>query len=171
MKAFRFHTLSALASVIAACAILASPMTQAAGPAKTADHEHGSSMPARLSLNQGKKWATDEPLRAGMARIKGLVEPQLAAAHAGKFTAAQYNDLAGKVGTEVGAIVANCKLEPKADAMLHLVIAEIGAGTDAMAGKSKDMRPVQGLAQVAAAVNQYGKHFEHPGFKPIHVEH
>jgi hypothetical protein len=80
-----------------------------------------------MTLNQGRKWATDEPLRAGMGRIRGLVEPQLGAAHAGKLTPAQYRELATQVENEVGGIVANCKLEPKADAMLHLVIADIGA--------------------------------------------
>jgi hypothetical protein len=29
---------------------------------------------------------------------------------------------------EIAGIVANCKLEPQADAMLHLVIADLGAG-------------------------------------------
>ena len=60
----------------------------------------------------------------------------------------------GKAGTsaKVGGIVANCKLDPKADAMLHLVIADIGAGTDAMAGKDPKTRPALGLVRVAQAV-------------------
>ena len=99
-----------------------------------AAHSHDAVTPHELTLNQGRKWATDEPLRAGMGRIRGLVEPQLGAAHAGKLTPAQYRELATQVETEVGRIVANCKLEPKADAMLHLVIADLGAGTDTMAG-------------------------------------
>jgi len=106
-----------------------------------------------------------------MGRIRGLVEPQLGAAHAGKLTSAQYRELATQVETEVGGIVANCKLEPKADAMLHLVIADIGAGTDAMAGKDAQTRPALGLVKVAQAVNQYGSHFDHPGFKPIRNVH
>lgn len=51
--------------------------------------------------------------------------------------------------------------------MLHIVIGEIGAGTDAMAGKTAQPRPAQGLMQVAEAVNDYAGHFDHPGFKPI----
>ena len=70
-----------------------------------------------------------------------------------------------------GGIVANCKLEPKADEMLHLVIADIGAGTDAMAGKDAKARPALGLVKVAEAVNQYGSHFGHPGFQPIRNVH
>jgi hypothetical protein len=139
--------------------------------AQTAAHDHGAAAPHKLTLNHGHKWGTDAPLRAGMGRIRQLVEPQLAAAHAGKLTSAQYRELATQVETEVGGIVANCKLEPKADAMLHLVIADIGAGTDTMAGKDAKIRPALGLVKVALAVNQYGSHFDDPGFKPIHTVH
>lgn len=70
----------------------------------------------------------------------------------------------GKV--EVKGIVANCKLAPKADSMLHLVIADIMSSTDAMAGKHARVRPVDGLAKVAQAVDPYGKHFDPPGCSP-----
>ena len=135
--------------------------------AQTAAHDHSAATPHKLALNQGRKWATDEPLRAGMGRIRGLVEPQLGAAHAGKLTPAQYRELATRVEAEVGGVVANCKLEPEADAMLHLVIADLAQGADTMAGKNVKVRPALGLVKVAQAVNQYGSHFDHPGFKPI----
>ena len=140
-----------------------------AGPvlAQTAAHNHEAATSHKLSLDQGRKWGTDEALRNGMGRIRDLVEPQLKAAHAGKLNAAQYGELGTKVEADVGTIVTNCKLEPKADAMLHLVIADLGEGTDAMAGKNPKLRPAQGLAKVALAVNEYGRHFDHPGFKPI----
>jgi len=144
-----------------------------AGPvlAQTAAHSHDAATPHKLTLNQGQKWATDEALRNGMGRIRGLVEPRLGDAHGGKLTAAQYRELATQVETEVGGIVANCKLEPKADAMLHLVIADLGEGTDAMAGKTAKLPPAKGLVKVALAVNEYGSHFDHPGFKPIRNVH
>lgn len=148
-------------------------MTALGGPvwAQAAAHSHDASHETTLTLDNGRKWATDEPLRAGMTRIRGLVLPQLDAAHAGKLGTAQYKALASKVEVEVGGIVANCKLEPKADAMLHLVIAEIGEGTDAMAGKAAKQRPIDGLAKVVDAVNRYGSHFDHPGFEPIRAGH
>lgn len=155
-----------ISATVAAVAIVAAVCSVA--PAQAADaHHHDAATPTKLSLDQGRKWSTDESLRNGMSRIRGIVEPQLGAAHAGKLQPAQYKELATQVETEVGAIVANCKLEPKADAMLHLVIAQLGAGTDAMAGKDAKRRPVQGLAQVAQAVNDYGRYFDDPGFKPI----
>ena len=166
MKTPNRTSLTVAVAAVAMAAALSAPAL-----AQTATHDHGAAAPHKLTLNQGRKWTTDEPLRAGMGRIRGLVEPQLGAAHAGKLTSAQYRELATQVETEVGGIVANCKLEPKADAMLHLVIADIGAGTDAMAGKDAKTRPELGLVKVAQAVNQYGNHFDHPGFKPIRNVH
>ena len=55
--------------------------------------------------------------------------------------------------------------------MLHLVIADIGQGTDAMAGKDGQLRPALGLTKVARAVNQYGSHFDDAGFKPLAEGH
>jgi hypothetical protein len=122
-----------LLTTAVAAAVMAAALSATAFAQMTA-HDHSAAMPHKLTLNQGRKWAADEPLRAGMGRIRGLVEPQLGAAHAGKLTPAQYRELATQIETEVGGIVANCKLEPKADAMLRLVMADIGAGTDTMAG-------------------------------------
>jgi hypothetical protein len=166
MQTPKWTWLTTAAAAAAMAAALSAPAL-----AQTAMHDHSAAAPHNLTLNQGHKWASDEPLRAGMGRIRGLVEAQLGAAHAGKLTPVQYRELATRIETEVGGIVANCKLEPKADAMLHLVIADIGAGTDTMAGKDAKARPALGLVKVAQAVNQYGSHFDHPGFKPIRNVH
>lgn len=168
MNAQKLHLLAVAAAVAASFAMASTPALAAGAKA---EHDHHAAAPARLSLDHGKKWGTDEALRTGMERIRNAVEPQLAAAHAGKLSPADYAALAGKVENEVAGIVGNCKLEPKADAMLHLVIADLGAGTDAMAGKAKKAKPEQGLVKVASAVNNYGRYFDHPGFKPIPLGH
>ena len=168
MKSSRFQgftTAVAAASIAAACATLG------LGPVQAETHSHEAAASAKLSLDNGRKWSTDDALRGGMSRIRALVEPQLGAADAGRLSPAQYAALAGKVEAEVGGIVANCKLEPKADAVLHVVLGEIGTGTDAMAGKSSGRQPQHGLAQVALALNDYARHFDHPGFTPIRNIH
>ena len=170
MNAMRLHMLAIAVSLASAAALTALP-AQAAGATTEAAHDHGAAAPGKLSLDHGRRWATDQPLRDGMGRIRALVEPQLDKAHENKLTPAQYAALAGQIETEIGGIVANCKLEPKADAMLHMVIGQIGNGTEAMAGKAPKLKPQQGLVQVAAAVNDYGRYFDHPGFKPIRVGH
>jgi hypothetical protein len=139
--------------------------------AQAETHAHAGPDAVKLQLDAGRKWATDDALRGGMARIRGLVAPQLGAAHAGTLSTTQYAALAGGIEKEVGGIVANCKLDPKADAVLHVVIGEIGAGTDAMAGKTAGVAPAQGLVRVASAVNDYARHFQHPGFALIPVGH
>lgn len=139
--------------------------------AQTAGHDHGSAAPQELTLNQGRKWSTDAPLRQGMKNIRGLVASKLEAAHAGKLQPAQYRELAGKVEKEVAFIVQNCKLAPDADAQLHLVIADIGAGVDAMNGKTAGTQPVDGLLRVTHAVNQYQRHFDDPALRPIPIAH
>jgi hypothetical protein len=136
-------------------------------PAQSTAHSHDTAAPHPQVLDPGRKWPTDAALRQGMGRIRDLVEPQLAPAHAGKLSRAQYRALAMQIESEVGGIVANCKLEPEADAVLHRVIADLGAGSDAMAGKDARRKPVQGLAQVAQAVNAYGRTFDDPGFAAI----
>lgn len=172
LKEIEMTTNNARKKLFAALAAIALATTLT-GPAvaQTPAHSHDAHAPHKLSLNQGSKWATDQALREGMDRIRGLVEPRIGAAHGGALTPGQYRELAMQVETAVGGIVANCKLEPQADAMLHLVIAELGEGTDAMAGRKAEMGPGDGLAKVVLAVNGYGRHFDHPGFAPIHDGH
>lgn len=148
------------------------PGAIAAPPATApAAHAHDEATSGKLALDKGRPWATDAPLRTGMDRIRALTAGALANAHAGKLDAKASATAAAQVEQEVAGIVANCKLEPQADAMLHLVIADIGAGTAAMAGKIPGRKPEDGLLQLAQAVNAYGRHFQHPGFKPVDTGH
>lgn len=165
----RFKFTAALVAV--ACGMALGPALAAPAAAPADAHGHAADAPHKLSLNHGRKWGTDEALRKGMGRIRDLAAPQLKAVHAGKLSPEQYRELSTQIEGEVAGIVANCKLAPEADAMLHLVIADLGAGTEAMAGKTDSMRPQQGYVKVVQAVNAYGKHFDHPGFKAIRTGH
>jgi hypothetical protein len=160
-----------LAVAAAALAAACTPVAMAAPAAPAAAHAHDGAHDTKLRLDHGRKWATDAPLREGMTRIKGLVAPRMDAAHAGTMGAAEYAALAAKVEVEVGNIVANCKLPPEADAALHVVLSQLAEGTGAMAGRTPGVQPRQGFVQVATAVNEYGRYFEHPGWKPIRTGH
>jgi hypothetical protein len=140
------------------------------GPAFAASeaHDHGHQAgEAKLVLNQGKKWQTDEPLRRGMSAIRGAVAKDVKAIHANKATPKQYQALAAKVNAEAAGIVQNCKLEPEADAQLRIVIAELIAGAEAMQGKERGVSRRAGAERAAKALNAYGEHFEHAGWKRI----
>lgn len=139
-----------------------------AGPALAANeaHEHGAHE-AKLVLDHGRKWQTDEPLRQGMSNIRGAVAKDVKAIHANKATLQQYEALAKKVNAEVAGIVQNCKLPPEADAQLHIVVAELMAGAEAMQGKEEGVTRRAGAERVAKALNAYGEHFEHAGWKRL----
>ena len=129
-------------------------------------HEHGA-QPVKLTLDNGKKWATDEPLRKGMAGIRAAMEASLPTIHDGKLPVAGYNQLAEKVGAQVGGIVAECKLEPTADAQLHLVVAQMLEGVDVMQGKQRQVKRQAGAVKVLTALEQYGKYFDDANAQPI----
>ena len=134
--------------------------------ASSHDHSAHEGAAPTLQLDHGRKWATDEPLRQGMGDIRQALAVRHKAIHQGKLDAAGYRELGATIETRVAGIVRDCKLPPEADANLHIVVAELVAAADAMQGKSAD-KPAKGAERAVAAANAYGKHFAHPGWKPI----
>jgi len=132
-------------------------------------HEHDAA--AWLALDHGRKWDTDASLREGMSRIRGIVEPRLDAVNERKLTHAQYRQMARGIEGEIAYIVDNCKLDPRADAVLHSVIAELGEGVEALANESDEHRPEAGVARIVRTLDDYGTYFDHPGWKPIRSGH
>ncbi len=156
--------LSILLSFVAALAV---PL-----PAVAADHsKHADGMPHKLELNAGKKWATDEPLRTAMSTLRQSLTGTLDQVHSGKETSASFDASAKEVTAQVSYMVANCKLEPKADAQLHILIGEMMKGAEVMEGKQPRVQKTTGLLAVARAVNAYGEHFSHPGWQAIDLRH
>ncbi len=127
--------------------------------ADTHEHAHGKSHEAGLSLDHGKKWATDESLRKGMSEIR--------AAMAAK---APGNNLAAageKVSAQLSYIFKNCKLKPEADAMLHVLLARILGGAASMKENAKPAEQAKGAEAVREALLDYPRFFDHPGWKPL----
>lgn len=123
-------------------------------------HEHEAHATAGLTLDNGARWATDEPLRIGMQRIRDAAAP---AVDAGPQSLSQEaaKTLAAAVRVQVSYLVANCKLEPKADAVLHVLIAELLGGAEAL---DRDPHAEGALPRIEQALRQYPEYFEHPGF-------
>lgn len=153
---------------LAAVALAVSLAFGGAAYAAEEAHSHGPAAgEAKLVLDHGKKWPTDAPLRQGMESIRAAVAKDVTAIHTDKATPKQYQALATKVTSEVSGIVQNCKLEPQADAQLHLVIAEMMAGVEAMEGKAPGETRRAGAERVAKALNAYGEFFDHAGWKRL----
>jgi hypothetical protein len=123
-------------------------------------HDHAQAAVGQLKLNDGEKWATDAPLRAGMAAIESAFEADHAAIHAGTATNAQYEALAGRIEAQVNSIVANCKLPPDADANLHYVIADLSQGVSLMRGGDAARTRHDGAALVHGALRAYDTFFD-----------
>lgn len=127
------------------------------------DHGQGHGADQQLQLDHGRKWQTDDALRQGMERIRSDFVASLPAIHNDRLTAEQYAAFADRINSHVQYIVNNCKLEPKADAQLHIVLAEVMDGT----GTMDDGQREQGAVTLMKALNAYGEHFDHPGWQPV----
>ena len=133
-------------------------------PAAAADHHHHDhGAPAKLSLDKGRKWATDAALRKAMEALRAELSARHDAAIGKALKPEDHAALGGFIERQVAGIVAECKLEPKADAMLHLVIADLGEAAEQLKGAKRS----EGLHKAVKAVNDYGRHFDHPGWKPV----
>lgn len=119
-------------------------------------HDHGGA--AEPGLNEGRKWETDEPLRTGMLRIHALMLP-LSGMPAQGADAGRAKAAASGVRQEVAYLIDNCELEPKADAVLHVLIADLLEGAEAL---EKDASSGRGTALIGRALERYPEHFEHP---------
>ncbi len=132
------------------------------------DHGHAHGDPDKaaqsLTLNDGKKWQTDAPLRAGMTAIRNELQTAVKPIHAKTYSPDDYKGLAGKIEKEIGTLVQECKLPKEVDDQLHLVLAQITAGTELM---KKDGDRMAGAVKVIQGLESYAKYFEHPDWKPI----
>lgn len=118
-------------------------------------------------MNNGQKWLTDEPLRAGMHRIRDAVNASLPLIHEGSYGPAEFSVLADSVEQQIEYIAMNCKLPEEADLQLHLALARMFDGIDALKGTADQEK---GVVAIAEALNAYGEHFDHPDWKPIAVD-
>lgn len=164
-------TLRTYAAAVAATAVVvlgASHAFAATGPVGAAPaaetavaHQHDTAGHPGLTLDNGRKWATDLPLRRNMDAIRTLMATRLPGIRGGTLPASDYEALGRTVEGHVADIVGNCKLTPEADAVLHVIVAQLLAGADQMkAGNDA----AAGADKVVSAANDYGEYFEHPGW-------
>jgi hypothetical protein len=137
------------------------PAVVAALPAAAVSHGHAHGASARSSLDAGRKWATDEPLRRQMSELRDA----LAYAQKGPLPAAEYRGLGDVMEFRIARIVDECKLSPEADANLHVIVGELVGAADAL--REEGGQPHAAIHRATLALNAYGRHFEHPGWKPL----
>ena len=143
--------------------VLAASLGTLAPQAVAQHHAHPpAATPATQAAGPAARYATDAPLRKGMADIRTAVGMLEHAAH-GHLDAAQVRTLAANIERAIGGIIAECKLDPQADAALHGVIGRLGAGIAALKELPGDATPVAGMR---AALDDYAPMFDDPGVVP-----
>lgn len=155
------HTRKLVCSFLLLTSLALSPPLLAA---TAHEHPQTEDQAKKLTLNNGKKWVTDDVVRKGMAEIRAMMADNTERSHKGKMKAAEYKTLGATIETRVTAFVEQCKLEPKADAMFHIVLADLHSGAHLMQEKNQGKA---GAHKVVRALDAYGLYFEHAGWKAL----
>jgi hypothetical protein len=119
-------------------------------------HHHGHEAQATATAELKQRHAVDAPLKSGMGKIRSAVE-SLAHHEMGHLDEAQVSKLATTIEEQVQYLIANCKLEPAADAALHGIIGRLLEGAKALQDHPQDAAPV---AKLRAALADYPKLFD-----------
>jgi len=128
------------------------------------EHHHHEKHGAQLMLNQGQKWQIDESLHTGMTRISQDVMANLGQIHHNGFSDKQFAELATRLEQHLSYLFENCKLEPKADAQLHTLLASVMQGIDKIKN-AKNKK--QGAVMIVQALKDYPVYFSDPSWQPI----
>ncbi len=145
----------AMASILAVATGFALAVTS--GTVQAVEHSHGQHAHGEqvsISVPDGQRWATDPSLREGMSRIQDAV--QQAQAPLGAAEAAQLRDTSNDA---IAYMVDNCDLPAEADAALHLLLAELIEGANAL---SQAERREAGLEHIVTALQRYAETFDEP---------
>lgn len=143
-------------------------------PAVQAQDGHHHHEPAEASAQDGRhdhapagesaqetpatRFATDAPLRKGMGEIRKAVDA-LNHYERGHMGSEQAVEFAGTIRQQVDYLIANCKLDPKADAALHVIIARLASSAQALQSDPKDLTSIPPMRE---ALQQYAVQFDDP---------
>ena len=131
------------------------------------DQEQGGHWDAALKLNHGKPWATDTALRQGMSRIRDAVQSATPAFKKGKLSRARAKVLAKSIETNVNFMLTNCKLEPMADASLHVILVQLLSAANEI---KSDPQTKNGMPRMHEVLGKYPLYFDQPGWKAVEPE-
>src|SRR5690606_19547463 len=115
-------------------------------------------------LADGQRWETDEPLRKAMADIRDDLAKNLPAYHDAQLQPADADALATAIQGNIDYMIANCKLAPEPDAVLHVMIGRMMGATAAL---RVDPASSDGMPQLVSVVNDYQATFDHEGLQPL----
>ena len=113
---------------------------------------------AVLAPPEGRRWATDEPLRAAMNKVLNAVEQATPAYTRNALTPAEAKALAATVEESVAYMVANCRLAPEPDAALHVLIGRMMTAASTL---QQDPSSRSGVPALMSVLHDYQTTFDH----------
>ena len=106
------------------------------------------------------RYATDAPLREGMARINAALD-ELAHYEMGHMPQSVAIERVDEIKNAIDYLFANCKLDAQADAALHGMLAPL---LNAVQAFRKDPKDLASVAQMRQAVADYPRTFDDPAW-------
>ncbi|GIL18257.1 MAG: hypothetical protein BroJett040_20080 [Oligoflexia bacterium] len=124
------------------------------------DHSHGhqaSGGQAGMTLNEGKKWKSDETLQKNMVQMHKQFNVLNKLVESKRAKDGDYKTMVEVMDKSIADIFKNCKLEPKADATLHVVLTELMSAKDKMKNQKTS---IEGLTQARKGFNLFHEYFQ-----------
>lgn len=137
-----------------------------ADAAETDHHHHGDAGTA-LQRNAGQLWMTDAALRESMAALRVTFASHHQEIHNGSLSADGYTSLATTTENTIARVIAQCQLEPEADAQLHLILSKLMDAAQEMRHTTDLSHARRAAIQAINALNAYPEYFDDPSFVPI----
>jgi hypothetical protein len=142
-----------LATASHAGAITEDGATNAGAAAR--DAHHGHALHSDATPSDGKRWPTDEPLRAGMSRIEASLAQATTARRArGHEDTAE---LVRAVRRNVAYIIDHCRLPAAPDAALHELLGRMIAAANQL---NEDASSDAAIAELVSVLNDYHLSFD-----------
>lgn len=149
-------------SVVSIAAVPLLLVAFAAAPVQAQEGHQHHAPPAAVAhdMSSAQKYETDAPLRKGMREIRAAVDA-LGHYERGHMGPEQATGFATGVQEQVSYLIANCKLDPQADAALHGIIAKLSAGAQSLKADPTDTTAIPRMRE---ALQQYTHQFNDPGW-------
>ena len=149
-----------LPRLLMAAMLLPLGAAQAAPPASSASPASPATAAAPVAA---KKFATDEVLRQGMARMAVELNQLWPEIQARRLKTPAYHELARQVDAGKRQIIQNCKLDARADHAFHELLADMNQAVLLMQRDKAEVQHAGALA-LAQVLRNYARFFDHPGW-------
>jgi len=131
-------------------------LLHAASPAvEHHDHAAHTAAPAQIPA---ERWATDAPLREGMAQVRVALD-ELRHHEMGHMSDAQARERAATIEAAIQSMFAHCKLASQPDAALHSILVPLLSAAQRL---DKNPADKAAIATMREAVAPYARAFDDP---------